>query len=986
MRKLWWVPVGVVVLLVAALVLLWPESDTDGPSAGHQQAISQTGDAPAWDAAQTTRADGPEARSDDAASNAHTDDAPVPEAGEGRYQIVVSFKVPQLERGMRANIEHYVSAYHDTTGYLEFSSHDWAPMAPHAMDTRPPTDGWRVHSDVYLDGASLRLRISDEDNTRETVNIRLVERILHIDVVWRISKDVVFAVGRYVHVSGEKLENQRLYFGIPGHGMVETRSGENGRILLELSGAASPGEDWWFGRGLSGWVPLADDRTSIPSPELKGNFYDLGDLVFEGPLLRFESALPESVSYPRIAGSVSSGQWSDLMVDGPLPMLVPVAAGRVTFHLSVLEQSGPRTFSRERVKVTYVRDTLSLTDGERRTVKIELPQARTVSIHVQAADGTPVTRGNLHVSSRIFGDKDLNGIEFPHSLDLGRDLGTVTVVVFVPGWKETEVSFPADSREVVINLEQRTHPPDAPALEIEHRLADTPYYEHRLYTLTLPGEHAGEDVQHMSVSRSRDMLLVPEPGTWTLWVYGGARFGIWGGLLAGGIEVQIAPGTNLISLPSPPEPRVSEMDMAPLVSLRCNGDSLSYGRLSYRRADGAVLRFYLRHRHPFLPVAVIDGDRDIPLVLDEPYDRLRGELPARVRVIADSEADNSRFEAELSTGESFPTRTAAPVREGVAALWLPPGPAVLTVTDRHSGRVQTWDLEIRHDHVHEIRLERTDKHTTVEFRVGWRPDVPESERLVDVEWIVARVDNPLQQYRLPFDFTFDGPDYSRDLRLSPGVYKATCVAPGNLRGETLFEVGNDDSQRVELVISSIEPTGTVVMRLPDELNEDGREFTDAIPIVFPLQRTENVQTFKHTRATIDKFSWRLVEDYIEISGVRADTDVAVSWVGFDLKSYTEVVRVEAGQTTTVTPRWTKVRKLSRDWLFGMAVYWRDQAGTYTVLRHVAPESDEGYLPLGEVRVVVTRDGNRHEFAIDVPDEFGRFEMPAEVRAALGLDD
>lgn len=247
---------------------------------------------------------------------------------------------------------------------------------------------------------------------------------------------------------------------------------------------------------------------------------------------------------------------------------------------------------------------------------------------------------------------------------------------------------------------------------------------------------------------------------------------------------------------------------------------------------------------------VVDGDPVIPLKRTaEGPNVVMADLPVRARIrLAQPLPESVWMSARLrSLDPGSNAECVATIRDGVAELWLPPGPAELII---ESGAVHLRQrVELRRDEVAEVVYEP--RFALVHFDFVWGDAIPQAVRYPHPDWIVESLDDPGASFEVSNDgfWTRDGQT------LPPGRYRARCVST-RFAGEREFVLAHRDDVRLVLEVERERPRGHVLLKLPT-----------------PLVAGPQTGSFAHEGEVID---WRVTPDGIELSALPLDSTQPIS--------------------------------------------------------------------------------------------------------------
>lgn len=573
------------------------------------------------------------------------------------------------------------------------------------------------------------------------------------------------------------------------------------------------------------------DWFEIPKPTRAPSRAVLGDCVFPGGELQvnIDQPLHENVGTEVCSGSVRR-------VSGGCPssfLLLPgVYAVSVEAH--DLRYEGQHCTREGLVEVTA---------GARVEYSVPPFQPSYVEVAVQTPDGEPL-EGALNLWWH--GDSTRVTAETQSPLRLLRPFsGVMRVNVESEQYLPTELVIPPGVERVTLALQRRPAP--AAVFKVEVRFPpDLEGTGRRIVAVHESGERVEYDRE---VYRHE----LPLKGRWKLYLFGSEYGDHAATLLADPIEIATQAGPAQLVVFEVFE--ASRLPRWPLhfVHISCGGSQVWLSNIEGEDVLGRMRFAYLEMWGGWLgisPTGIVDGDRVIPierrLEFPEPA---TAELPVRARVrLAGSLPESNWMNARLrslspgSSAECFAT-----IRDGVAELWLPPGPAELTI---ESGAVHyRRQVELRRDEVVDVVYQP--RFAIARFDFVWGDAIPQAVRYPHPDWIVESLDSPGVSFEVSADrfWTRDGQT------LPPGRYRARCVST-RFAGEREFVLAHRDDVRLVLEVQRERPRGHVLLKLPT-----------------PLTPGPQSGSFAHEGEVVD---WHITPEGIELSPVPLDSTQPIS--------------------------------------------------------------------------------------------------------------
>lgn len=573
------------------------------------------------------------------------------------------------------------------------------------------------------------------------------------------------------------------------------------------------------------------DWFEIPKPTRAPSRAVLGDCVFPGGELQvtIDQPLHENQETEVRSGSVRR-------VNGGCPtsfLLLPgVYAVSVKAH--DLRHEGQHCTREGLVEVTA---------GARVEYAVPPFQPSYVEVAVQTPDGEPL-EGAL--SLWWHGNSTRVNAETQTPLRLLRPFsGVMRVNVESEQYLPTELVIPPGVERVTLALQRRPAP--AAVFKVEVRFPpDLEGTGRRIVAVHESGERVEFDGKVY-------LHELPLTGRWKLYLFGAERGDYDGILMAEPVELDAQAGPAQLVVFEVFE--ASRLPQWPyhFLDFDCGRSQVWLSNIEAEHALGRTRFRYLGAwggRWEFAPMRVVDGDPVIPLKRTaEGPNVVMADLPVRARIrLAQPLPESVWMSARLrSLDPGSNAECVATIRDGVAELWLPPGPAELII---ESGAVHLRQrVELRRDEVAEVVYEP--RFALVHFDFVWGDAIPQAVRYPHPDWIVESLDDPGASFEVSNDgfWTRDGQT------LPPGRYRARCIST-RFAGEREFVLAHRDDVRLVLEVQRERPRGTVLLKLPT-----------------PLTPGPQSGSFAHEGEVVD---WHITPEGIELSPVPLDSTQPIS--------------------------------------------------------------------------------------------------------------
>lgn len=538
--------------------------------------------------------------------------------------------------------------------------------------------------------------------------------------------------------------------------------------------AVIPRRPWRIAVGADGGECEFDWFETSAKPE--GEHFSLGDCTCPGGLLTVAGTARDCIV------TVQSGTIQREAFHLPATFLVP--PGRY----SVAVESGGDYPGEPYVYRHCIQD---VHGGEAVTAQPAQVDTGELRVRLQTPDGEPprgvMLQGRLPVESGVA------------SLPMHPEGLWLTATG--DGYESAEMFVPPVLDEVLLTLE----PKRIPAAVVKPIVKKDGRFQLTGWDI-LAVHESGDYVWYSSQSRS--LLELQAAGKWKLYLLGGESFGYPGGLMAEPAVVDTADPETLqpkFHLKPAPTDAASWWNTT---GFRCAGADVGLDGVRTRTAIDSPVNWRPGEISQPFPTALIDGDHDIPLEFtDDYYQPWQAELPPRVHLKLTGFVPDylNVFVYLRSLEPGSQGRCSSRIRGGEANLWLPPGPAELTVEG--GGTFFRQRVEISTDAV--LQVEHEMHWATVEFDVGWDESVPDELRIEHTDWSIESVDD--ENVRLEI---FPDADWGHGKYLLPlGRYRARCLS-ARFAGEREFELGEGEGTRIRLGDVTLRRRADVTLAMP----------------------------------------------------------------------------------------------------------------------------------------------------------------------------